>query len=218
MLFRKKYLTQQLSKEIPLSTPIDEVSFTIFDTETTGFQVATVDRLIEIAAVQVHGLTVYESEQFHTFINPKRQISQEIIDLTGITDEMVENAPTSVEGILNLFTFIKDHGSSCLVGHYVAFDIATLKCELKREKYSLRRMPTIDTLDLIGYISPSYDMRDLHRYAQNFGTRMYQRHSATGDALTTAYLFVELLQHFKDRGKRTWGELLQATENQNKYM
>lgn len=216
VFFGRKPLFQQLHKEIPLSTPIDEISFTVFDTETTGFQVATVDRLIEIAAVQIEGLKVCEEEQFHTFVNPNRQISQEIIDLTGITNEKVENAPTSIEGITNLFHFIKDHNSSCLVGHYVSFDIVTLKSELKREKYSFGRVPTIDTLDLIGYISPSFDMRDLHRYARNFGTRMYERHTATGDALTTAYLFVELLEHFKSRGKRTWGDLLQSTENQSR--
>ncbi|MEH7224617.1 3'-5' exonuclease [Bacillus sp. JJ1566] len=216
MIFGRKPLCGQIHKEIPLSTPIDEVSFTVFDTETTGFQVATVDRLIEMAAVQVEGLKVCEEVQFHTFINPNRQISQEIIELTGITDDKVENAPTSIEGITRLFKFIKENNSNCLVGHYVLFDIVTLKSELKREKYSLGRMPTIDTLDVIGYLSPSYDMRDLHRYAQNFGTRLYERHTATGDALTTAYLFVELLYHFKARGKRTWGDLLQATENQSR--
>ncbi|KFZ32180.1 hypothetical protein JS44_15465 [Anoxybacillus flavithermus] len=77
------------------------------------------------------------------------------------------------------------------------------------------RKPTfIDTLDLIGFIAPSYDMRDLERYAQAFGTRMYERHSAIGDALTTAYLFVELLEQFRMRGYRTWGELLRATDSQ----
>ncbi|WP_223254402.1 PolC-type DNA polymerase III [Bacillus sp. HNG] len=216
MIFGKKPLCPQIHKEIPLSTPIDEIRFTVFDTETTGFQVAAVDRLIEIAAVQVDGLKVCEEVKFHTYVNPNRQISQEIIELTGITDDMVENAPTAIEGITNLFKFIKENNSNCLIGHYVLFDIVTLKSELKREKYSLQRVPTIDTLDLIGVISPSYDMRDLQRYAQNFGTRIYERHTATGDALTTAYLFVELLQHFKDRGKRTWGDLLQATENQTR--
>ncbi|WP_010677154.1 3'-5' exonuclease [Bacillus timonensis] len=216
MFFGRKPLFQQLHKEIPLSTPIDEISFTVFDTETTGFQVATVDRLIEIAAVQVIGLKVCEEEQFHTFVNPNRQISQEIIELTGITNEKVENAPTSLVGITNLFHFIKNQHSNCIVGHYVSFDMVALKSELRREKYGFGRMPTIDTLDLIGYLSPSYDMRDLHRYAQNFGTRIYERHTASGDALTTAYLFVELLHHFKSRGKQTWGDLLQATENQSR--
>ncbi|GAE46675.1 DNA polymerase III epsilon subunit [Mesobacillus boroniphilus JCM 21738] len=93
-----------------------------------------------------------------------------------------------------------------------------LKSELKREKLALKKLFTIDTLDLIGYIAPSYDMRDLERYAMAFGTRIYDRHSAVGDALTTAYLFAELLQQFKDRGHSTWGELIMATDSQMRSM
>jgi DNA polymerase III subunit epsilon len=68
------------------------------------------------------------------------------------------------------------------------------------------------------FIAPSYDMRDLERYAMTFGTRIYDRHSAVGDALTTAYLFTELLQQFKDRGHSTWGELVNATDSQMRSM
>lgn len=208
----------QLYTEIPLSTPIEDVSFTVFDTETTGFQVASSDRMIEIAAVHVQGLEVDEFDIFQSYINPQRQISREIIELTGISNNKVEKAPPPIEAITQFFTFAENHYCSCLVGHYISFDILALKSELKREKIGYKKHPAIDTLDLIGFISPSFDMRDLHKYAQNFGTRIYERHTAKGDALTTAYLFVELLNLFKDRGKHTWGDLLRATENQNRYL
>ncbi len=97
--------------------------------------------------------------------------------------------------------------------NYVSFDALVLKSELKREKTTVKNFYTIDTLDLIGVISPSYDMRDLERYAKIFGTRIYERHSALGDALTTAYLFVELLWHFKQRGYQTWGELMERSNS-----
>jgi DNA polymerase III subunit epsilon len=51
-----------------------------------------------------------------------------------------------------------------------------------------------------------------------FGTRIYDRHSAIGDAMTTAYLFTELLEQFKDRGHTTWGELIKATDSQMRSM
>ncbi|MCH1625175.1 3'-5' exonuclease [Fredinandcohnia sp. SECRCQ15] len=207
----------QFYLEIPLSTPIEEISFTVFDTETTGFQIGTSDRMIEIAAVHVQGFEVDEFDIYQSYINPQRQISREIIELTGISNEKVENAPFSIEAITQFFTFAEKYHTACLVGHYVSFDILTLKSELKRERIAYRKQPTIDTLDLIGFISPSYDMRDLHKYAQNFGTRIYERHTARGDALTTAYLFVELLYLFKERGNHTWGDLLHAAENQSRY-
>ena len=207
----RKSLTSELNENLPLSTPLEDLSFTIFDTESTGFQIATTDRLIELGAVQVKGLEVIEIDNFQTYVNPNRQISREIIELTGITTEKVESAPQAFDAIRDFFSFVKRQESVCLVGHYVSFDMLVLKSELKRANLTLKKNQVIDTLDLIGYLAPSYDMRDLHRYAMSFGTRIYERHRAIGDALTTAYLFVELLLQFKYRGYRTWGDLLQAT-------
>lgn len=219
MFFQRKNISCPLTYEkIPLSTLIDDLTFIVFDTETTGFQVATSDRLIEIGAVPVNGLKVMENDRFQTYVNPQRQISREIIELTSITNEQVSGAPVASEAIFDFFDYVKSHGAICLVGHYVGFDHLVLKSELKREKLALKKLFTIDTLDLIGFIAPSYDMRDLERYAMAFGTRIYDRHSAIGDALTTAYLFTELLQQFKDRGHTTWGELIKATDSQMRSM
>ncbi len=199
-----------LYQAIPLSTPIEDVTFIIFDTETTGFNIGTEDRLMEIGAVPVKGLEVLEADIFHTYVNPKRQISQEIIELTAITQEKVEKAPEAFQAIEDFFQYIKMREGVSLVGHYVSFDSLVFTNEIKRAKVTLKGMQTIDTLDLIGYLAPSYDMRDLERYAMAFGTRIYKRHRAVSDALTTAFLFVELLRLFKSRGRRTWGELIDA--------
>jgi len=214
VFFLRKAIDYKLNDHIPLSTPIDDIIFTVFDTETTGFDVATTDRLIEIGAVQVKGTTVMEDETFHTYVNPNRDIPPVIVELTNITEEKVKHAPTAIEALQHFFRFVEQKQSVCFVGHYISFDLFVMKHELRREKMKFRKPTFIDTLDLIGFIAPSYDMRDLERYAQAFGTRMYERHSAIGDALTTAYLFVELLEQFRMRGYRTWGELLRATDSQ----
>jgi DNA polymerase III subunit epsilon len=219
MFFQRNNISCPLTYEkIPLSTRIDDLMFIVFDTETTGFQVATTDRLIEIGAVPVNGMKVIENDCFQTYVIPQRQISREIIELTSITNEKVAGAPVASEVIHEFFDYVESHEAVCLVGHYVGFDHLVLKSELKREKLALKKLFTIDTLDLIGFIAPSYDMRDLERYAMAFGTRIYDRHSALGDALTTAYLFTELLQQFKDRGHSTWGELIKATDSQMRSM
>ena len=196
-----------LYNDIPLSTPITKLNFTVFDTETTGFQVAKDDRLIEIGAVHVMGFEVQEQRQYQTYVNPNRHISQEITQLTSIGDLKVKNAPQAIEAISGFFDFVDKNNSVCFVGHYVAFDLLVLKSELKRQKVNFRNGYSIDTLDLIGYLAPSTDMQDLEKYARNFNTRIYSRHSAIGDALTTAYLFVELLQQLNDSGKKTWGDI-----------
>ncbi|WP_282141188.1 3'-5' exonuclease [Cytobacillus oceanisediminis] len=215
MFFLRKNVTCSLTYEnIPLSTPLEDLSFIVFDTETTGFQVSATDRIIEIGAVPVKGFQVQEKDLFQTYVNPKRQISREIRELTSISDELVKDAPQALEAILSFFDYVESREAVCLVGHYVGFDALAIKSEFKREKLALKNFLTIDTLDLIGFIAPSYDMRDLERYAMAFGTRIYDRHSAEGDALTTAYLFVELLFQFQQRGHKTWGELIKATDSQ----
>ncbi|CAM3610578.1 3'-5' exonuclease [Cytobacillus oceanisediminis] len=219
MFFRRKNVACSLTYEnIPLSTPLEDLQFVVFDTETTGFQVSTIDRIIEIGAVPVRGLEVCEKDIFQTYVNPNRQISREITELTSISDERVKAAPQALEAMVSFFDYVESRETVCLVGHYVSFDALAMKSEFKREKFALKNFLTIDTLDLIGFIAPSYDMRDLERYAMAFGTRIYERHSAIGDALTTAYLFVELLLQFKDRGYNTWGELIKATDSQMRSM
>lgn len=219
MLFRKKNVSCSLTYEnIPLSTPLEDLHFVVFDTETTGFQVSTADRIIEIGAVPVRGLEVCDQDLFQTYVNPNRQISREIKELTSISEERVKGAPQALEAMMSFFDYVESRETVCLVGHYVSFDALAMKSEFKRKKVALKKFLTIDTLDLIGFIAPSYDMRDLERYAMAFGTRIYDRHSAVGDALTTAYLFVELLFQFRDRGHNTWGELLKATDSQMRSM
>jgi DNA polymerase III subunit epsilon len=215
MFLRRKNVSCTLTYEtIPLSTPVEKLDFVVFDTETTGFQVATIDRIIEIGAVPIKGLEVLEFDTFQTYVNPNREIPQETIELTSISNEQVEAAPQALEAMMSFFDFVQSREAVCLVGHYVSFDVLALKSEFNREKLALKKIMTIDTLDLIGYIAPSYDMRDLERYAMAFGTRIYDRHSGLGDALTTAFLFTELLWQFKNRGYSTWGELIKATDSQ----
>lgn len=208
---RKDYFPSNLAENLPLSTPIDKLEFTVFDTETTGFNLAKEDRLIEIGAVKVKGMEVVEKSAYQSYVNPNRQIPREITELTGISNEQVEKAPDAMQAIQKL-TSLANQTSACYVGHYVSFDMHAIKYELKRRNLHWKAPKAIDTLNLIGYIAPSYDMRDLEKYARDFGTRIYQRHSAIGDAMTTAYLFVELLQICRDRGINTWGDLLRIGE------
>uniref|UniRef100_A0A1S2M318 DNA polymerase III subunit epsilon n=1 Tax=Anaerobacillus isosaccharinicus TaxID=1532552 RepID=A0A1S2M318_9BACI len=173
------------------------------------------DRLIEIGAVHVENLTVTD-KQFQTYVNPNRLIPDNIIQLTGIENHMVDEAPEALQSIEEFFSFIEECGSDGLVGHYISFDLMVLKKELAREKYSYDSPLCFDTLDMIGYLNPSWDMRDLENYAKTFSTKIFQRHSAIGDALTTAHLFCELLKHIQDRGKYTLADLLQILDTNNR--
>ncbi|GAE28495.1 hypothetical protein JCM9140_4739 [Halalkalibacter wakoensis JCM 9140] len=211
-MFWKTPLLSVTKTETPLNTPISDLTFTVFDTETTGFAVGAQDRMIEIGAVQVKNKEVQEAETFQMHVNPNRNIPKEITELTGISNETIEHAPTSLEAIQSFIDFNKKTNSAIWVGHYVSFDLLVLKKELQRHQYRIEIPTTIDTLDLIGYLSPSKIMHDLENYASQFGTRIYSRHEALGDALTTAHLFCDLLYHLENRGKYTYADLLDISD------
>ncbi|MGM8366706.1 3'-5' exonuclease [Virgibacillus sp. W0181] len=215
MLLKKRRICCEMNDAIPLSTPLEEISFTVFDTETTGFQVNKQDRLIEIAAVNIERLNVKE-ETFHSYVQPHRQVPEEINELTGICDQMLENAPNSDKAIKQFLQFVEANNSSALVGHFVMFDKLVLKEDISKQGYRFVPPKMIDTLDLIGYLIPSWNIQDLEHCAVNFGTKVYNRHTALGDALTTAYLFCELVRQFCERGYKTWNDLLFACDYGNR--
>lgn len=215
MFWKKTKMTYEFDRQPPLNTPLEQIAFTVFDTETTGFAIGASDRLIEIGAVHVENLTVTD-QTFQTFVNPSRKIPDEIIELTGISNEMVTDSPEGLEAIESFFSFIEMCGSDGFVGHYVSFDLMVLKKELGRRKHTFEEPLSFDTLDLIGFLNPSWDMRDLEHYARTFSTNIYQRHSAIGDALTTAHLFCELLRLIKDRGKNNYGDLLEIVDKKDR--
>jgi len=214
-IWSKKVFNDQVKSEIPLSTPLEEVNLLVVDTETTGFAVGKDDRLIEVGAVPIIGLEVKEKEIFHSYVNPERNIPASITSLTSIEEKDVINAPDASSVIHQLFEFGNQYEVNGLVGHYVSFDLLVFKHELRRRSYKFQTPATIDTLDLLSYLVPTWEMKDLSYYASVFETRIYERHSAVGDALTAAYLFCELCERAKERGKTTWGEVLELSSSRS---
>ncbi|OEF95864.1 3'-5' exonuclease [Desulfuribacillus alkaliarsenatis] len=214
MFWKKKKYNYVLDYEIPLLTPVDNLSFIVFDTEATGLEVGAGDRLIEIGAVHVENLQVTAST-FHSYINPERDIPRTIIELTGITEEQVQGAVLAEEGIVQFLDFVEEHQSCSLVGHCVGFDTLIIEQELKRQQAVCNKPRVIDTLDLLRLLNICKQGRDLEDYASEFGITIEARHTALGDATATAELLCQLLKRLKRR-YRTWGELLFAVESRQR--
>jgi len=147
-----------------------------FDLETTGLDKER-DRIIEFAGIKVH--PDKSQERFESFVNPERPIPEEITEITGITNEMVAEAPTFQELISTLIGLIKD---ADLAGHNVQnFDIPMLEAEFKRVGYSLpgpNGRAVLDTLEIIkkhevrtlGWAYSFYldkELKDAHRSMQD---------------------------------------------------
>lgn len=217
MFWKKKKLRFNWQKQIALSTPLDKLSFLVFDTEATGLNIYSSDRLIEIGAVLVQGLEVSKNT-FQTYVQPNVVIPDQITKLTGINQEKLKNSPEATVAIHSFLSFMEDNQCIAWVGHGLLFDTTLIKRELQRSKHMFNPPPSIDTLDLLRYLKPQRGDKDLAEYASEYHTPIFPRHSALGDALTTAHLFCTLLKKYIDRRNNTWGDLLYTVENQQRNL
>ena len=165
--------------------------FVVFDLETTGLNSisasGSMDAIIEIGAYKVIDGVI--SESFSTFINPQRKLPDDIIALTGITEEMIKDAPTYEEVMPDFFKFC--HGS-ILVGHNVAgFDFKFVDYYCSRLGYILENK-MIDTLPLAQELLPLQHHK-LNNIADHFKI-IFNHHRAIDDAYVTAKIFLELIK------------------------
>lgn len=173
-------------------------TFVVLDLETTGLNSSPVsgnmDKIIEIGAFKIIDGEIRES--FTTFINPERKLSEEIVNLTGITPDMVENAPTSDQVMPDFYKFCY---GSVLVGHnIVGFDYRFIDYYWSKLGYMFDRklMDTISLSQELLFLS-NYK---LNTVADRFNIT-FNHHRAIDDALATAKIFIELIRMKKSLPK-----------------
>lgn len=115
----------------------------VFDTETTGLDPVT-NRIIDIACIEIIDKEP-TGRYFQSYLNPCMSMSQESIDITGITNEFLKDKPKFIEVVDELLEFI---GKSPLVAHNATFDINFLNEELKRLNYKVLTNKVVDTLEI----------------------------------------------------------------------
>lgn len=184
------------------------LSYVVFDTETTGLRPSEGDEIVSIGAVRVVNGRILTGETFARLVNPKRPIPKESTRFHGITDSMVESSPP-VEIVLPQFkTFVAD---SVLVAFNAAFDLKFLK--LKEDVSGVRfdNVP-LDVLLIAAFLFPDLEDVSLDALAARLGVEISGRHSALGDAIGTAAVFVRLLERLEARGIDTLEALLEASK------
>ena len=181
---------------------LTELDYTVVDVETTGSSPSRGDRITEIAAVQVsRGEIVGE---FSTLVNPGRTIPPWISDLTGITREMVEDAPPfgEVAGLVR-----ERLEGRVFVAHNVPFDWRFVADEMRRAASVSPRGPRLCTLRMSRRALPQLPRKGLDAVARYYGIEIDGRHRAAGDALATATLLLRLLEEADRVGITRWNEL-----------
>jgi DNA polymerase III epsilon subunit family exonuclease len=184
--------------------PLASMVFTVLDCETTGLHVDAGDRLVALGAVRVDRGSVRADDTFDTLIDPGRSIPATSTQFHGITDAMVAGAPAPAAAIESFTRYAAD---SVLVGHQLAFDLGFL-----RATGVPLETCTLDTMLLAAVLDPHPDARlGLDAVCERYGVPVVGRHTALGDALATAEVFVRMLPLLAASGVVTVGDAISAS-------
>jgi DNA polymerase-3 subunit epsilon len=179
-------------------------SFVIFDSETTGLLPFKGDRVISLAGVIIEEGVIKTEKTFNKLVNPLRSIPPRSTDISGITNSMVSGMPTLFQVLPEFLDFI---GNRILVAHYAPFDLAFLNIELGRYAPVRILNPVIDTYLLAQSILPDMIEYSLESLLKRFGIEIKERHTALGDSLMTAQLFLKFLNKLAEKEIFTLNQL-----------
>lgn len=176
---------------------LNEVDFVVVDIEATGAKMPP-NRIIELGAYRIRSGKVVDS--FLTLVNPEISIPRFVISLTGISNEMVKQAPLFAEVAPKWLEFVKD---AVLIAHNAPFDTTFLNHEIARV-YPGHRMvnPHLCTVTLSRRAVPGLANYRLDTVADHFSIPIFERHRAGSDALATAEVFLRILERLDAHGVR----------------
>ena len=167
--------------------------FVAFDLETTGLSNRS-DHIIEIGAVIMsHG---QEIDRFQTFVDPGQALRREIVDLTGITDEMLKGAPKLEEVLPKFIEFVGDRP---LVAHNADFDTGFIRAACRKLGYNYT-FTSIDTLVLSQNLMPQLNKHKLNIVADALSLPEFQHHRAADDAVICGMIIDKHIQTLKSMG------------------
>ena len=209
---RPEYTKSQLSDPpLPLAElggrDLNSLTFVVFDTETTGLRPSHGDEIISIAGVRVVDGDIKTGEPFTRLVNPGRKIPGASIRFHGITDHMVKDE-VGIDVVLPEFRdFV---GDAVLVAHNAAFDMKFLKLKEAQTNVVFDHL-VLDSLLLSVFLEPESRNHGLDAIAERLGIEVEGRHTALGDSLVTAKVFLRMLDMLEARGIRTLGQAIEAS-------
>jgi DNA polymerase III subunit epsilon len=195
-------------KSIDLDRKLSDLTYTVFDTETTGLEPSNGDEIIQIGAARIVNNRLLRQEVFNQLVDPERPLRPEGIPIHGITEDMVRGQP-NIDAVLPGFhEFCED---TVLIAHNAAFDMRFL--QLKEERTGIKfTQPVLDTLLLSAVIHPNQESHKLDVILERLGIHIDTRHNALQDALATGEVFLKLVPLLAAQGIVTIRQALEASE------
>jgi len=195
-------------KSIDLDRKLSELTYTVFDTETTGLEPSRGDEIIQIGAARIVNGRLLRQETFDQIVDPEIPLKPESIPIHGITEDMVRGQP-NIDVVLPAFhEFCED---TVLIAHNAAFDMRFL--QLKEDRTGIRfTQPVLDTLLLSAVVHPNQESHKLDVILERLGITIGTRHNALEDALATGEVFLKLAKLLEGQGIVTVRQALEASE------
>ena len=187
---------------------LSDLSYTVFDTETTGLNPSEGDEIIQIGAARIVNGRLLRQESFEQLVDPGRLISGASVAIHGITQAMVKGKPR-IGAVLPAFhLFAQD---TVLVAHNAAFDMKFLQLQQASTGLSFHQ-PVLDTLLLSAVVHPNQESHRLEAIAERFNITVLGRHTALGDAIVTAEVWLRLIPLLKEMGIHTLRQAREAAQ------
>jgi DNA polymerase-3 subunit epsilon len=187
---------------------LKDLAYTVFDTETTGLDPAGGDAIVSIGALRIVNTHILTEESFDQMVNPQREIPMSATKIHGISDAMVESQPT-IDAVLP--AFFKYTEGTIIVAHNAAFDMRMLQTYENRTGIQFVN-PVLDTLLISAIVHPAQEDQTLSSIVRRLGVSVVNRHTAMGDAMMTAKIFIRMIPLLEKKGIRTLGEARAASE------
>lgn len=197
-------------KPVVVDEDLSKTTFVVLDLETSGASPKTGSAITEIGAVKVCGGHVLGT--FKTFVNPGTPLPPFITELTGITDEMLVDAP-KIESVLPLlFEFLGSEKTTVFVAHNAPFDLSFLKASAALHGYSWPNFRVIDTVKAARFVLTKDDVANyqLGTLAIYFRTEIAPNHRALDDALATVDVLHGIIERMGTFGITTIDQMLSA--------
>ena len=210
---RPIFYNSTITDDSILKTDLDNVllrdlTYVVFDTETTGLDPSGGDEIISIGGVRIYEEKINHEEIFDELVNPKRNIPLISLKIHEIYPEMLDNKPT-IDKILPLFHEFANN--TVLVAHNAAFDMRFI--QLKEEQTGVKfNNPVLDTLLLSAVCHPKQETHNLEDIAEKLGIELIGRHTALGDAMITAEILLKFIPILEAMGIKTLGEAREASK------
>lgn len=194
-----------------LDTPLSEATLVIFDLEMTGMNPRH-DRVVALGAVRIRSLRLTD-ETYFALVDPGRPIPATATQIHGIADADVAGKPTLPDVLPDFRRFV---GGAIPVGHTAQLDLGFLRPALRRARLpSLERV--LDTAVLASTVMPAREDISLEGLCAYFGIEPVGRHTALGDAVLTARVFLRMYDYLAHRHAFTLERALHWADTQHAY-